>query len=108
MFTDMPILTVLCGPSLVFVVAAIVTTVAAVYSAVTLRAILRGTHYAWGETGGRVTQLERALEAEKERLQALRRVIMRGERTHRVTEVTQPVAAPPVRPPLGFEPPYYR
>lgn len=108
MFADTAFLTVLYGPSLIFVAAAIVTTIAAVYSSVTLRAILRRSHYAWGETNGRVTQLERALEAEKERLQALRRIIMRGERAHSATEVTQPVPAPPPRPSLGFEPPYYR
>lgn len=98
MFADTALFTVLYGPPLLFVVAAMVTAVAAVYSAVALRNISRRSHYAWGETNGRVTHLERALEVEKERLQALRRIIMRGERVGAPSEVTQPAAAKPSRP----------
>ncbi len=94
MFDDTAIFTLLCGPSLVFVAAAITTTLAAIYCAVALRAILRRSHYAWGETNGRVTHLERALEAERERLQALRRIIMRGERAHSADD-TQPAHIKP-------------
>lgn len=90
---DIAVMPLWYGPTYLFVAAATITTVASVYCAVALRMLIRRSHYAWGEASGRITQLERALEAEQERLRALRRIITRGER--------KPPEQPPLPPAVG-------